>query len=581
MPISRKEFWKVKQFGEIPKEYSILPISFLNFHRDEDSNKFLLRGINVKAIELINPYINDCEDLYSISLNFKDHFWKEINKFWKENKDNHFFISTIFSENSSIYQCNLVRVNESKIYCFVCDDHHEKNVKINQELRNFKSSFHTIFNHVPVGVVILNKEGQIEDVNNFFIELFGYSMEEIISQNIDGLIVPEKYIKDGKRLTDLALNKKVIREEGIRKTKKGDLLEILIHAAPIIQDQDQTGVFLIYQDITQLKVALKKMQETGRKLEKLHQVVHKMDAAEDETKLCHVTIEAAANILKLDTCIIVKAQGEKMVPLVSIGDLALNEFPILAKGEGIVGLTFESKETQYLGDIKQNSRALSLGKGFHSVISVPIGDFGVFQAISSEIDAYSEEDIRLVELLIGHTEGVIKRIMLTKELYYQANHDALTGLINRHHFNQILEKEVKKARRYKYGLTFLMIDIDNFKLVNDSLGHLKGDETLKKIGSLIKDSVRDSDYVVRYGGDEFLVMMTEINGFQIQANIEFIIDRIYSSCEKWFLTEKYIPKDISVSIGAAHWNSEGDLSIKEILQQADEWMYSQKRSGDL
>ncbi len=259
--------------------------------------------------------------------------------------------------------------------------------------------------------------------------------------------------------------------------------------------------------------------------------------------------------------------------------LALNDFPVVPKGSGIIGSCYESGTTQYYGDVTKIPRALSLQEDYCSVISVPIGDFGVFQAISSEIDAYSEEDIRLTELLIGHTEGVIKRIMLTNQLYYQANHDALTGLINRHHFNQILQQEVKRARRYNYGLTFLMIDIDNFKVINDSLGHLAGDQTIRKVGRLIKDNVRDCDYVVRYGGDEFLVMMTDLDGCSAPANIETIMRRIKVACQNWFDSKKSFPKSISISIGAACWNPESDQTIDEVLHEADEWMYSEKRSN--
>ncbi len=310
------KFLKGNELGEVPKEYSILPIGFLNFYKDGISDKFTLVGMNATATKMLERNLNNFSDLNSVSGNFDDTFMDNLYKFSIDDLSSGFFVSNICSDNDLLYQGNLVRQSENTIYCFFCDDPND-NIRINQELKSFKSSFHAIFNHVPVGIVLLNQEGQVEDVNNYFMELFGYSVEEIVSQNLDELIVPENYEDEGKELTKMALNKAVIKREAIRKTKDGKLLNILVQGAPIIQEQQQTGVFLIYEDITQRRDALEKMRETGRKLEELHKVVFQMDSSEDEEELCQVTVEAAANILKLDTCIIVKVEGDKMIPVAS------------------------------------------------------------------------------------------------------------------------------------------------------------------------------------------------------------------------------------------------------------------------
>jgi diguanylate cyclase (GGDEF)-like protein len=93
-----------------------------------------------------------------------------------------------------------------------------------------------------------------------------------------------------------------------------------------------------------------------------------------------------------------------------------------------------------------------------------------------------------------------------------ADTDGLTGLKNHGHFQRHLHKEVDRARRYDHPLSLVMIDLDNFKLVNDQFGHQKGDAVLRHIGQLLEDEIRNVDYAARYGGEEFMVVMPEITG---------------------------------------------------------------------
>ncbi len=122
------------------------------------------------------------------------------------------------------------------------------------------------------------------------------------------------------------------------------------------------------------------------------------------------------------------------------------------------------------------------------------------------------------KLLLGHIAGALKRISLQKSLREQAEKDSLTGVYNRRYFNNFIDREIERSKRYKYFITFIMIDIDRFKEINDRFGHQMGDEVLKGIGHILEAQIRKIDTLVRYGGDEFLIVLPEaddknINGF--------------------------------------------------------------------
>jgi len=160
----------------------------------------------------------------------------------------------------------------------------------------------------------------------------------------------------------------------------------------------------------------------------------------------------------------------------------------------------------------------------------------------------------------------------TYELQYQATHDHLTRLYNRQKFNYELEKEIKRENRYRHGLCLMMLDIDNFKNINDTYGHDIGDIVLKDISNIIINSIRVTDYACRWGGEEFMVLLSETtveNGVKISETIRKNIEEYKNST---------IPDPITVSIGVAQFEIDKD-SIDSFIKKVDISMYDAKNSG--
>lgn len=164
-----------------------------------------------------------------------------------------------------------------------------------------------------------------------------------------------------------------------------------------------------------------------------------------------------------------------------------------------------------------------------------------------------------------------------KEIYkLLAITDGLTEVYNRHYFNQTLPRELERAKRYKNPLSFLMMDIDHFKIFNDTQGHLAGDWALKKVAQVMVGNVRIPDMVFRYGGEEFALILPQTEKGDAIAVAERIRGDISLT---QFMDSKIMPtQHLTISIGVSTFPIDAQ-NFHEIIEHADKCLYSAKRLG--
>ena len=165
--------------------------------------------------------------------------------------------------------------------------------------------------------------------------------------------------------------------------------------------------------------------------------------------------------------------------------------------------------------------------------------------------------------------------MFQEEMHQMANYDAVTGILNKHAFTRRLKEEFSYAKRSKWGIAILMIDIDFFKKVNDTYGHMAGDYVLSGVAKRIEETIRDEDILARYGGEEFVAILrgTDLDGAKKLA------ERIRKLVEaKPFAFEKNcIP--ITISVGVSHFDGKNFDNAKELVEHADKCLYTSKETG--
>ncbi len=163
-----------------------------------------------------------------------------------------------------------------------------------------------------------------------------------------------------------------------------------------------------------------------------------------------------------------------------------------------------------------------------------------------------------------------KRELAEKELFKIANFDGLTNIYNRRKIESILNLELNRAKRYERALSLIFFDIDNFKLINDELGHSLGDEVLEKISILVKDTVRKTDFFGRWGGEEFIIILPETKKEQAKIVAYLLKEKI----------EKFdfgIERKVTCSFGISQYETTDNAD--SFLTRADNAMYDVKRNG--
>lgn len=164
----------------------------------------------------------------------------------------------------------------------------------------------------------------------------------------------------------------------------------------------------------------------------------------------------------------------------------------------------------------------------------------------------------------------------TQRLRQLSTVDRLTGLLNRGYFDERVEEEASRARRYGRPLTIALIDLDKFKQFNDTYGHAAGDDALRTLANVLKLSVRRSDIVARYGGEEFVVMFPETAVHEAMEKLETIRERI--AALRIVIARRTVPAQITMSAGVSSWPEDGS-AVDEVLFTADERLFAAKRAG--
>ena len=252
--------------------------------------------------------------------------------------------------------------------------------------------------------------------------------------------------------------------------------------------------------------------------------------------------------------------------------------------EGISGESARTKTTTYVPDLKVDKRYLSYKKTltvFGSMLSIPLITHdklcGVLNLHKDKINNFSDDEIALSEAVASQAAIAIENAQLYKLATELSITDELTGLANRRHFQDILNREFTLTQRYSSSLSLIMIDIDHFKKFNDHHGHLQGDVVLKKVATALLHNTRGIDLACRFGGEEFVILLpkTTSTGAVIAAEkLRSVIEMESFSGEE----ESQPGGKLTLSLGVASFPDD-TADTNHLLELADQALYEAKNQG--
>jgi diguanylate cyclase (GGDEF)-like protein len=223
--------------------------------------------------------------------------------------------------------------------------------------------------------------------------------------------------------------------------------------------------------------------------------------------------------------------------------------------------------------------ALAHEEGITGLICLPLicnsHHLGLLYLYRNSGDVYSSEEIDLLITFSHLAAGSLENARLHMKTVDMANTDALTGLSNRRLFDEILTAEIHRSLRSSSSFCLLMLDIDNFKEVNDTYGHLSGDAVLKQIANILRGNIRNIDTIARFGGEEFVIIApaSDLNGSKLEG------ERIrHAISDYYFKLPDGNEIRVTVSIGIACYPFDAD-DAKMLVDRADSAIYLAKRKG--
>lgn len=236
----------------------------------------------------------------------------------------------------------------------------------------------------------------------------------------------------------------------------------------------------------------------------------------------------------------------------NIFDFFQEEFGFITKEQ----ITKQESWIKYIKDLHEIDRIVKIKSALEEE-----------KIFAINVDYYENKDDYYVFSLTDITKLKEKSNLLE----YQASHDKLTGLFNRNRFDEIYTKEIKRTKRYNNELSIIIFDIDDFKMVNDTYGHQIGDEVLKEIAKITLNGVREQDINVRWGGEEFLILLPQTN---ITGALT-VASKIKSAIKEHIFTDKSLK--ITASFGVSQLLDEDDEVT--LISRSDKLLYEAKKTG--
>jgi putative two-component system response regulator len=447
--------------------------------------------------------------------------------------------------------------------------------------------YRRLFEAAREGILILDAEtGQIVDVNPFLIEMLGYSKEEFLGKKLWEIGLFKDVLASKQSFTELQ-SKKYMRYEDLP-LERSDGKLINVEFVSIVYDVDNKEVIQCnIRDITDRKIVEEALAQAAERDSAVSIIASKLFSSISIADISELILENAERLtcstygfvgyIDLETGYMISPAMTRGIWESSQGKDKTNIFKKFDGSWGWVLNNRQSLLTNAPADDPRFAETAFSRIAIHNFLSAPAltGTELVGQvALANSNRNYNQQDLRFVERLATLYAIAIQHQRTEDKIRKLAYHDPLTGLPNRVLFNDRYTIALAGAKRYHKKIGLLVLDIDHFKNVNDTLGHAAGDEVLKDFSDKLLSILRKVDTVMRSGGDEFVIMITDVVEPESIVNVA---QKVLETIKKPFMFHDHEVR-ITASIGISSYPEDGE-DIEMLLKCADIAMYHVKETG--
>jgi diguanylate cyclase (GGDEF)-like protein/PAS domain S-box-containing protein len=443
-----------------------------------------------------------------------------------------------------------------------------------------------LLDQVDAAVMATDRAGRLTHWNKGAETLFGWKREDALGQ--DGVkLLPPRELARVPELRERLESGEPVQEEFCLARRDGSLFDAWLRAAPVMgRSGECLGFVGVAVDVTARKRA---RDELERKTLQQAMVASLGQRALEGTSLNRLMDEAAfvvAATLDVDFSTVyelVEEDDQLLLQAASgVPEQLVRSARIPAAPSSMAGYSLASQEPVVMmdSDTEERFSLTWLGRELNvrSGVGLPIAGrgrpFGVLGAFSTQPASFDDDCVSFLRSVANVLAEAIERFRAEEETRHRALHDPLTNLPNRTLFQDRLDHALRLSRRSDTGVAVFFLDLDQFKAINDTLGHQIGDELLLALAPRLESALRPSDTVARFGGDEFVVLCEDVPDKDAAA---VLADRISSVFERAFAlggADHYITASIGIALAA-----KGSEAPDELIRDADAAMYRAKARG--
>lgn len=449
----------------------------------------------------------------------------------------------------------------------------EESLTINQE------KFRSLFEYHPDGIMELKSNGAISRVNVGLESETGFYGEQLVGKPWTELVAPEFRFEAGEALLG-AMRGEAVEQDSLLLDRLGNRIDVQMKLVPLHVGHEIRGAYAIFKNVAAQKAAERAIDEQREQIRRLYMVAASRSESVDEQ--IDATLRLGTELFGWDQAYVTQFQDEHLLIRNAVGERGIATGMLYPMQSSMSRHLRGESDSIFVPDLDapewrdDPARRTAPWRSYFAIrLSVFDKPFGALVFVGrlprAGMDSRERDMGYLMSLFVS---GTLERAAQSERIEQLAFNDVLTGLPNRVLFNDRIEHTLATARRYLRDFAVMYVDVDKFKNVNDLFGHTVGDAVLKEVGSRLRATLRESDTVSRFGGDEFVILQPIVDGPSDAADLA---RKLNVALQEPVVVEG-TPHDVRISIGIALYPGDGS-TIEELMEAADRALYTAKREG--